>query len=595
MGKKLPLPFYYPTFLTQILARENLGRCISFGIMLYPFKEDQDDTKTRRYRMKIALIQINPVIGDFAANGCAIKEWATRAIKHGAELLVFPELVLCGYPPQDYLEHPEFIRQQNDLLKELMASISEVPVLVGAFTKKPSGQGKQLFNSGILFHRGKVIFTSHKKLLPNYDVFDEQRYFEPGTTSQFIKLNGSNIGITICEDIFNDPDIFSQQLYATDPVALLHQEHDLDFIINIAASPYIQGKDQQRLVDFSRLCKKYNTPLLYCNQVGGQDSILFDGGSFVLDKQGELCGQADSFKESMLMVDTDELHPSGASHKEDIEQVYNALVMGTRDYVKKCGFSKAIVGLSGGIDSALTCAIGCDALGAENIMGITLPSPYSSAGSVDDSLALAKNLGITCHTLPIEGIFEAFKTGLAPFFADMQEDITEQNLQARSRGVLLMALANKFGSLLLTTGNKSELAVGYCTLYGDMSGALAVISDVPKMLVYELSRYINREREIIPINTIDKPPSAELAPDQTDQDDLPTYEVLDPILAAYLEEHLSIEDIIKQGFNEDIVKDIVRRIKINEYKRKQAAIGLKVTSKAFGFGRRYPNAQRFMG
>ncbi len=545
--------------------------------------------------MKIALIQINPTIGDFAGNGNRIKEWADQAIGQGAELLIFPELALCGYPPQDYLEHPEFIRQHDLLLQELMESMQETAVLIGGFTKNPVAQGKRLYNSGILFHQGKILFTSHKKLLPTYDVFDEQRYFEPGTTSQFIRFAGQNIGITICEDIFNDPDIFTEQLYTTDPVALLHDSNELDFMINIAASPYIQGKDQQRITTFSELCKKYKTPLLYCNQVGGQDSILFDGGSFVLNEAGKLCGQAPSFTESMLLVDTDHLIKDETPQPPEIKQVYDGLVMGTRDYVKKCGFSKAIVGLSGGIDSALTCAIGCDALGAENVMGVTLPSPYSSKGSVDDSLTLAKNLGITCHILPIKDIFSAFKTGLEPFFTDLQEDVTEQNLQARSRGVLLMAMANKFNALLLTTGNKSELAVGYCTLYGDMSGALAVISDVPKMLVYELSRYINCHKEIIPANTIDKPPSAELAPDQTDQDDLPPYEILDPILAAYLEEHRPISAIVAQGFDKSIVKDIVRRIKINEYKRKQAAIGLKVTSKAFGFGRRYPNAQGFRG
>ncbi len=543
--------------------------------------------------MKIGLIQLNPVIGDFTSNGRVIKEWAAKAVAQGAEFLVFPALALCGYPPQDYLEHPEFIRQQNLLLQELIDAIQDVPVNLSAFTENPSRQGKKLFNAGILFHRGKILFTSHKKLLPTYDVFDEQRYFEPGSTSQFLRLGGKNIGITICEDLFNDPDIYPEQLYKTDPIGLLHAEDELDFMINIAASPYTLGKDKTRIRDFGSICRKYQTPLLYCNQVGGQDSLLFDGGSFVLDQGGALCGQAASFQEDLLLVDTDRLVKMDAAPTSDLQQVYDALVMGTRDYVRKCGFSKAIVGLSGGIDSALTCAIGCDALGAENILGVTLPSPYSSQGSVADSLALAQNLGITCHTLPIADIFAAFKTGLAPFFGDREEDVTEQNLQARSRGVLLMGLANKFGSLLLTTGNKSELAVGYCTLYGDMSGALAVISDVPKMLVYELARYINRAEEIIPINTIDKPPSAELAPAQTDQDDLPPYHILDPILAAYLEEHLPISAIVEQGFAEAVVEDIVRRIKINEYKRKQGAMGLKVTSKAFGFGRRYPNAQGF--
>ncbi len=545
--------------------------------------------------MKIALIQINPIIGDFPGNADIIRRQALTAKELGAELAIFPELALCGYPPMDYLEHPSFLTLQNDYLARLRAEISGIAVLCGIISPCREHHGKALHNTALLFRDGEILHASHKKLLPTYDVFDESRYFRPGTSSQFFCLDGLNLGITICEDIFNDSDAFPEQLYEQDPVAELTSSHDLDLLINIAASPYTMGKQHLRKKAFTTISRKYKVPLLYCNQVGGQDSILFDGASFVLDGDGSICAQARCFGEDLLLVDSNELLPTPCPEINEVAAVHDALVMGTRDYVRKCGFSTAIVGLSGGIDSALTCALACEALGSENVMGVGLPSPYSSQGSIDDARELAANLGIRFELLPISDIFTSFKESLAPLFTGYQEDVTEQNIQARIRGVLLMALANKYRSLLLTTGNKSELAVGYCTLYGDMSGALAVISDVPKMLVYEVSRYVNREKELIPASTITKPPSAELAPDQKDQDDLPPYEMLDPILAAYLEEHKSISDIVASGFEEQIVRDVVRRIKINEYKRKQAAMGLKVTSKAFGFGRRYPTAEKFQG
>lgn len=545
--------------------------------------------------MKIALCQINPIIGDFSGNAEIIKTEAQRAREMGAELAIFPELALCGYPPMDYLEHPAFLEGQNRVLDRLIGEIDGIAILTGMISACLHKRGKPLHNSALLFRNGEILHTSHKKLLPTYDVFDESRYFQPGSSSQFFCLDGLNMGITICEDLFNDPDAFAERLYDTDPVADLNAEHDLDLLINIAASPFTMGKQQVRRTAFAAISNKYGLPLLYCNQVGGQDSLLFDGAGFALDKQGRLCAQARTFADDLIMIDSSRFVPMALPPTDQVAAVHDGLVLGTRDYLHKCGFRQAIVGLSGGIDSALTCALACAALGAENVMGVGMPSPYSSPGSITDAEQLAENLGIRFELMAIDKILAACRASLAPLFEGLQEDVTEQNIQARIRGLLLMALANKYQALLLSTGNKSELAVGYCTLYGDMNGALAVLADVPKLLVYELGRYVNRERQIIPTDTINKAPSAELAPNQKDQDTLPPYEVLDPILSAYLEEHKSITEIIAAGFDEEIVRDVVWRIKSNEHKRKQAALGLKVTSKAFGFGRRYPTAERFQG
>ncbi len=543
--------------------------------------------------MKIALTQINPVIGDFNGNIEKIISRMQIARNAGCELVIFPELVVSGYPPQDYLEHEAFLAQQEKAIDTLIERTQGIAVLCGAITRHTGSTGKPLHNSALLISQRNIIFRAHKRLLPTYDVFDEARYFEPGKESRPIVFKGIRLGITICEDIFNDEDSFPHPLYQANPVADL-QQAGIDLLINIAASPFTIGKQELRRTIFSQICRKYHLPLIYVNQVGGQDSVLFDGASMVLGDDGTLCHQAASFKEDMVVIDTGQIQGAQLpAAQNETELVFQALAMGCRDYIKKCGFSKVLLGLSGGIDSALTCAIACEALGPENVTGIALPSPYTSSASIEDARGLAENLGIRFEIVDISSTFASFRQTLSPLFAGLKEDVTEQNIQARIRGTLLMALANKFNALLLSTGNKSEMAVGYCTLYGDMAGALSLLSDVPKQMVYALARYVNCQQEIIPARTISRAPSAELAPDQKDQDDLPPYEVLDPILTAYLEEHLSITEIVSRGFDRNMVEDIVRRIKRNEYKRQQAAMGLKITSKAFGFGRRYPIAQIF--
>lgn len=562
--------------------------------------------------MKIALIQINPLVGDFSYNAGRIEHWASLARKKGCDLAIFPELALCGYPPQDLLERPSFIADHGTAFAELVAKINGIGVLCGQLESHTGSTGKPLHNSATLFEGGEILFTARKRLLPTYDVFDESRYFEPGGASEPFEYKGLSLGITVCEDIWNDKGSFPQQLYAVDPVGELVEKlravgKHIDLLINISASPFHIGKEAVKQSIFTRVCRNNKLPIIYVNQVGGQDSLLFDGWSMAMDTEGRIVARAARFAEDMVMIDTDswqgEIHAEQQGMITDtdneVESVFHALVMGVRDYARKCGFSKGVLGLSGGIDSAVTCAIACKALGSGNVIGVAMPSPYSSRESVEDAGQLAQNLGCTFTTIPITHVFSAFKDSLQPVFeknagkAGSKPDVTEQNIQARIRGNLLMAISNKHGSLLLSTGNKSEMAVGYCTLYGDMSGGLAVIADVPKMLVYRLAEFINREQELIPARCISKPPSAELAPDQLDQDDLPPYEVLDPILKAYLEENKGIDEIVVSGFKRQIVEDIIRRIKVNEYKRKQAPLGLKVTSKAFGYGRRYPTAQNY--
>ncbi|MFC1837159.1 NAD+ synthase [Thermodesulfobacteriota bacterium] len=564
--------------------------------------------------MKIALIQINPIIGDFAYNRKKIVSFANRAKDKGCDLAVFSELTLCGYPPQDLLERPVFIAEHDRALQDLISEISGIGIICGHLMKNPGNIGKTLYNSASIIENGEVLFTTHKRLLPTYDVFDEARYFEPGDLSQSCMYKGLRLGITICEDIWNDKGSFPQKLYAADPVNDLladMQDNDgkIDLLINISASPFHVGKDTIKQEIFSRVCRNNTVPLIYVNQVGGQDSLLFDGWSLAMNSSGDIIAKAERFKEDMVVLDTEtwegEMHDLQSREEQSVNTfqetvtVFEALVMGVRDYARKCGFSKGVLGLSGGIDSAVTCCIACEAFGAENVLGVAMPSPFTSEQSVEDARQLAVNLGCSFEIIPISPVFSAFKESLSDVFSQFgktepQEiDVTEQNLQARIRGNLLMALSNKFGSLLLSTGNKSEMAVGYCTLYGDMSGGLAIISDVPKLMVYDLARYINRKQEIIPVAIMERAPTAELAPDQLDQDDLPAYDILDAILKAHLEDNLSVQEITALGFDRQVVMDIVRRLRVNEYKRKQAPPGLKVSSKAFGYGRRYPIAQNY--
>lgn len=540
--------------------------------------------------MKIALVQINPVIGDFAGNSAKILAWTRQARGQGCRLAVFPELSLCGYPPQDLLERPDFIAAHDLALRALLAEISGIGVVLGVLEKR-TGSGKPLYNTALLADNGRELARARKRLLPTYDVFDETRYFEPGDQSVVASFEGLRLGLTVCEDIW-----YQEQSYGVDPVADMRADAP-DCLLNISASPYYHGKLGERQAVFSALCRKYGLPLLYANQVGGQDSLIFDGHSLVLTPAGTVGGSAPGFAEGLLVVETATWRAAGKPSLpvDSTATVLAALTMGVRDYLGKSGFSKAVLGVSGGIDSALTAAIACRALGPENVLAVALPSPYTSAASIEDGRQLAKNLGCAFQVVPISPAMQAYRETLAPLFAGLAEDVTEQNIQARIRGNILMALSNKFGHLLLSTGNKSELAVGYCTLYGDMSGGLSVLADVPKQMVYGLAREINREGEIIPARSISRPPTAELKPGQFDQDDLPPYEILDPILQAYLEEHLGIDEIAARGFDRAVVADLVRRITVTEYKRRQAPLGLKVTTKAFGHGRRYPIVQKFRG
>ena len=540
--------------------------------------------------MKVALVQTNPVIGAFERNLRQVLHWLAKARQAGCDLVVFPELTLCGYPPQDLLERTSFLDGHDRALAELIKVLDGISCIVGV-PERRQGPGKPLYNSALVLGQGSIAYRARKQLLPTYDVFDETRYFEPGTTSTVFPFQGLQCGLTICEDIW-----WNSEAYAANPLqGLVIGSVVPDCLINISASPYYHGKLAERQQIFARLCRDNNLPLLYVNQVGGQDGLIFDGHSMVVTPQGALHQVATGFSEDMLVVDSEQWHLDGTQSLTDsITDVEEALVLGVRDYLHKTGFTKAVLGLSGGIDSAVTAVIACKALGPENVLCVAMPSPYTAQYSVDDARTLAENLGCGFELIPIAQTMEAYRQSLAPLFAGLAEDATEQNIQARIRGNLLMALSNKGNRLLLTTGNKSEMAVGYCTLYGDMSGGLAVIADVPKIMVYQLARLMNKAGEVIPERIITRPPTAELKPDQCDQDDLPPYEVLDVVLQAYLEDHQSIEAIAAGGIDIQLVRDIVRRIKLNEYKRKQAPLGIKVTTKAFGPGRRYPLVQGFV-
>jgi NAD+ synthase (glutamine-hydrolysing) len=544
--------------------------------------------------MKIALAQFNPTVGDFSGNATSILKLAARAQARGADLAVFTELCLCGYPPQDLLERPSFVeRNRNELQK--LAKALPLPSIVGYAGAVKNGRGKSVANKAALVRDGAVVFEQSKMLLPTYDVFDESRYFHAAESQYTFAFDAETLGITICEDAWNDVGFWPKQLYERDPITEI-VEKGSSLIINISASPYNLDKRSLRVDMLRSIALRHRRPVVYVNQFGGNDSLIFDGASLALTADGKLAAQGLAFEQDLVLFDT--VTGQGEIHeqpKEEIAYAYAALVTGARDYVRKCGFSKVLVGLSGGIDSAVVAAIAVDALGTENVLGVSMPGPFSSEGSKTDAQAVAKHLGIKCLTLPIGDVFDAYRKTLAPAFGDRAADVTEENLQARVRGNYLMALSNKFGSMVLSTGNKSELAVGYCTLYGDMAGGLAVISDVPKQMVYELARWINRDREVIPQATIDKPPSAELRPNQKDEDSLPPYPVLDCVLKAYIEDLLCPEQITeKYGFELKLVRDIALLVDRNEYKRKQAAPGLKITPRAFGFGRPFPIAQRFV-
>jgi NAD+ synthase (glutamine-hydrolysing) len=544
--------------------------------------------------MKIALAQFNPTVGDFAGNSARIVSLSERAKQRGADLAVFSELCLCGYPPQDLLERPAFIERNQKELKALAKALA-IPSVVGFVGRVKNGTGKSIANKAALLCGGKVTFEQSKMLLPTYDVFDESRYFHPAEKQQVVEFHGESLGVTICEDVWNDENFWPNRRYDRDPVTEL-VEQGTQVLLNISASPYTIDKRALR-VDMLRSIAVHNQKcVVYVNQVGGNDSLIFDGASVALTPDGKVAAQALAFEEDLVLFDTQtgegEIHEQP---RQEIEYAYRALVIGTRDYVHKCGFKKVLVGLSGGIDSAVVAAIAVAALGAENVLGVSMPGPFSSEGSKQDAATLAKNLGVEFTSLPIDGVFDAYRSSLKSIFGRRKEDVTEENIQARIRGNYLMAISNKFGSMVLSTGNKSEIAVGYCTLYGDMAGGLAVISDVPKLMVYELAKWINRERELIPRSTIEKAPSAELRPNQKDEDSLPPYDVLDRILRAYIEELKSPQEIAdKYDFDIKLVRDIAALVDRSEYKRKQAAPGLKITSRAFGFGRPFPIAQKFI-
>ena len=559
------------------------------------------------------IAQLNPVIGDLVGNCDRILAAVQKLAEQGAQLVLTPELSVCGYPPRDLLMHDQFVRDMETAIADLASKLpTDVAVLVGTVSVNPHANqagGKPLFNSAALLQGGKVQQIFHKRLLPTYDVFDEDRYFAVGNGSQVFTLNlkeGSslNVGVTICEDIWNDEKFWGKRSYADDPVAELTANHELDLLLNLSASPYAVGKQKLREAMLSHSALMHNLPLLYANQVGANDDLIFDGRSMGFNRQGEIIALGKGFEEDLLIVRLDEVgrSPTSSKYESDDAEIFAALVLGVRDYVQKCRFRQVVIGLSGGIDSALVAAIAAEAIGKENVLGVLMPSPYSSAHSITDAIALAHNLGISTQTIPIQSMMSAFDESLAELFTGKSSDVTEENLQSRIRGSLLMAISNKFGHLLLSTGNKSEVSVGYCTLYGDMNGGLAAIADVPKTRVFSICEWLNRTSsnlsikqgisEVIPVNIITKPPSAELKPDQLDQDSLPPYDILDDILHKLINQHLAAAEIIAAGHDQAIVDRVVRLVKIAEFKRRQAAPGLKITDRAFGSGWRMPIASK---
>ena len=544
--------------------------------------------------MKIALIQTNPTIGDIDGNASRVLDSLQRASAAGARLAVFPEQTIIGYPAKDFLLRRDVIDRNLAALERIAAQTKDIAALVGYAERNEQAFGRPLYNTAALLHDGRVLARWRKRLLPTYDVFDEIRYFEPGGPHPVVTFGGVKLGVTICEDMWSTEEMLGQPLYACNPISDLAAA-GAELIFNISASPYFLGKHAVRLELIADHARRHYLPFVFVNQVGGNDEVLFDGSSTVVDATGQLVGQALAFAEDLLLVDLDhlattriELQPTGPA------SLHDALVMGLRDYLRKCGFRSAVIGLSGGIDSAVVAALAAAALGPENVHGVAMPSRFSSDHSLTDARALAENLGIRFSVIEIEPMHAAFERSLKPHFAGRPPDIAEENIQARIRGTIMMALSNKFGSILLTTGNKSEVAVGYCTLYGDMAGGLAVISDVPKTMIYDLARHMNDRagRDVIPQGSLTKPPSAELRPNQTDQDSLPSYDVLDAILERYEVRLQTADEIVAAGFDPHTVADVLRKIHSSEYKRQQAAPGLKVTSRAYGFGRRMPIAAR---
>lgn len=577
------------------------------------FNSDNPDCK-----FKIAIAQLNPTIGDIAGNSDRILAAVNHFAAQDVQLVLTPELSLCGYPPRDLLMSSQFIRDMQQAIADLATKLPpQIAVLVGTVcnnNQATQSGGKNLFNSAVLLLGGKVQQTFYKRLLPTYDVFDEDRYFEAGHGSQVFNLHladGSylRIGVTICEDIWNDEDFWGRRSYAHDPVAELVENHNLDLLLNLSASPYAVGKQGLREAMLKHRAIAHNLPLIYVNQVGANDDLIFDGRSMALNRHGEIVAQAKGFEEDCLSVDSTQLFEDlgnlalPETYDSDEAEIFAALVLGVRDYVRKCRFKQVVIGLSGGIDSALVAAIATEAIGKENVLGILMPSPYSSDHSITDAIALAQNLGINTHTIAIAPMMATFDQSLAELFGDRPSDVTEENLQSRIRGSLLMAISNKLGHLLISTGNKSELAVGYCTLYGDMNGGLAAIADVPKTRVFHLCQWLNQtshnlaikqnQHEVIPPNIITKPPSAELKPDQLDQDSLPPYDILDDILHKFTQLHLSAAEIMATGHEAAIVHRVLRLVKIAEFKRRQAAPGLKITDRAFGSGWRMPIASNY--
>lgn len=546
--------------------------------------------------MKVGIAQINTIVGDLAGNRALILQSYKELVAEGADLVLYPELTVCGYPPRDLLFKSRFVADTKATLQSIAEEIREVPAIIGYVEDRdPRSVGRPFYNAAAWCESGSIKIVARKSLLPSYDVFDEERYFEPAEAPTIHEWKGKRIGITICEDIWNNPEVPTSRRYCEDPLAVM-AKNQLDLLVNLSASPWHEGKNEAREPLVRDAAERCGCPAVYCNAVGGNDELIFDGGSIVAHHERGLIAGLAAFREDKHIVNLDDpagyisehFNPRGNAATQD------ALVLGLRDYAHKSGFKKGLIGLSGGIDSAVVAALAAEALGPENIIGIALPSAISSQHSRNDAARLATNLGIEYHEVDIAPTVASAESALGDLFAGHESDVTEENIQARARGLLLMAMSNKFGALLLTTGNKSEISVGYCTLYGDMCGGLAVISDLPKMKVYALARHINSKREVIPLNTIEKPPSAELRLDQKDEDSLPPYPVLDGILRLYVEEGLSRAEIVDKGYESDVVDDIVRKVDLNEYKRKQAAPGLKTTPLAFGVGRRIPIVQKYV-